>query len=112
MKKFNLGVVKMEMEPNGFPKGFMLKRNLTIKECKFIMRNLLGIDVLTNEDFIDAEEYKEYNDDLKDTVQKWLSGDAEDSAIMEYAYDCTGEEIGIMNLIPIICYLKKKDIID
>lgn len=112
MKNFNVGVVKMKMETNGYPKGFILKRDLTIKETKFIMRNLLGIDVLTKEDFEYAEEYKEYNEELKNTVQEWLSGDAEDSAIMEYAYDCAEEPIGIMNLVPIIYYLKKKGIID
>ena len=112
MKKFNIGVVKMEMEANGRPKGFILKRDLTIKESKFIMGNLLGIDVLTKEDFEYAEEYKKYNEELKNTVQEWLSGDAEDSAIMEYVYYCMVESIGIMNLVPIIYYLKKKGIID
>lgn len=47
MKNFNIGVVKLQMDPIGsFPKGFILKRDLTIKESEFIMRNLLGIDVL------------------------------------------------------------------
>ena len=32
--------------------------------------------------------------------------------MMKYAGDCGDESIGIMNLVPLICYLKKKDIID
>lgn len=34
MKKYNLGTVKVEMEANGFPKGLILKRELTIRECR------------------------------------------------------------------------------
>ena len=46
-----------------------------------------------------------------DTVNAWLRGDTDDSAIMEFAFDCSDDPIGIMNLIPIICYLQKKGII-
>ena len=112
MKKFNIGTVKMEMHQNGFPKGLSLKRKLTIRESKHIIRNLLGIDLNDKDCFDSIEEYKEYNNDVCDTVNDWLIGNCDDDSIMEYAYDCSDEPIGIMNLIPIINYLKKLDIID
>lgn len=43
MKKYNIGVVKMTMETNGFPKGFILKRKPTIREAMYILENLLLI---------------------------------------------------------------------
>ena len=111
-KKFNVGTVVMELQ-NGdtVPKGLVLKRELNIRECRYIMKNLLMIDINTEEDCFDSDEYKEYNSELKKTVNDWLRGDAEDYSIMKYAYDCSDEPIGIMNLIPIIMYLKKREII-
>lgn len=111
-KKFNVGTVLMELQKGGtVPKGLVLKRELNIRECRYIMKKLLMIDINTEEDCYDSEEYKEYNSELKKTVNDWLRGDAEDYSIMEYAYDCSDEPIGIMNLIPIIMYLKKREII-
>lgn len=112
MKRYNLGTIKLEMENNGFPKGLILKRELTVRESRYIMRNLLGIDVGTREDFDDKEGYSDYNDELQTNVNGWLVGNFDDSVIMEYAYDCSDEFIGIMNLIPILFYLKKIGVID
>lgn len=111
MKKYNLGTIKMEMETNGFPKGFILKRYLTVKECRYIMKNLLGIEIQTKEECYDTEEYREYNQELVSVVNKWLTGDYDDDYIMDYAGDCSDEQIGVFNLIPIITYLQKKEII-
>lgn len=112
MKRFNIGTIKMEMHENGFPKGLLLKRKLTIRESKHIMNNLLGIDLNDKDCFDSFEEYLQYNNDVCATVNDWLIGNCEDDSIMEYAYDCSDEPIGIMNLIPIIDYLKKHDIVD
>lgn len=49
-RNFNIGTVKITMETNGFPKGFILKRDLTLRECKHILGNLLGIELSTRED--------------------------------------------------------------
>ena len=87
-KKFNVGTVVMELQKGDtVPKGLVLKRELNIRECRHIMKNLLMIDINTEEDCLDSEEYKEYNSELKKTVNDWLRGDAEDYSIMEYAYD-------------------------
>lgn len=111
-KRFNIGTVKMQMHSNGFTKGFILKRELDVKECRYILKNLLGIEVQTKEDCYDSEEYKDYNGELRYNVNRWLKGEFDDEIIMEYAHDCSDEHLGMMNLIPIICYLKKRDIID
>ena len=111
-KKFNVGTVLMELQKDDtVPKGLVLKRELNIRECRYIMKNLLMIDINTEDDCFDSEEYKEYNSALKTTVNDWLRGDAEDDSIMEYAYDCSDEPIGMMNMIPIRMYLKKREII-
>lgn len=100
------------METNGFIKGFSLKRDLTYRECSHIIKNLLGIWHTTKEDCFDEEEWKSWRDMFITDVNQWLSGEREDDYIMqEYAGDCGDEPIGIMNLIPIICYLQKKEII-
>ena len=110
-KKFNIGSVKMEMQDNGFPKGLVLKRDLNVREAKHLMREFLGIDVNGIEEFEDKEEYNDYNNSLVSDVNSWLKGEIEDRSLMEYAYDCAEDELGVFNIIPIIFWLQSKDII-
>lgn len=112
MKKFNIGTIKTNLHTNGYVKGLVLNRDLTVKECRHIMRSILGICISTREDFDFSYDLKDYNDELTECVNKWLRGEMEDHMVMEFAYDCSDYDIGIMNLIPIIAYLKKKNIID
>ena len=58
-KILNLGKVKLTMHKNGFPKGFVMKRKATLRECRYILYRLLGINICTREDFEFPEEYKE-----------------------------------------------------
>lgn len=111
-KKFDIGAVKIEMQSNGFAKGLILKRDVSLRECKHIMRNLLGIDINDRDCFNELWEYEEFNENLVIDVNKWLRGDCEDHILMaDYAYD-SYEPLGCMNLVPIIAYLKSKGIID
>ena len=60
-KKFNVGTVVMELQKGDtVPKGLVLKRELNIRECRHIMKNLLMIDINAEEDCFDSEEYKEF----------------------------------------------------
>ena len=112
MRKFlNIGKVKLEMHNNGFPKGFILKRKLTLRECRYILSSLLGIDILEKEDFEYQEEYKDYNNELYNDVNDWLTGDIDDYKIAQYAYDCSDESLGMFNMLTITQYLIKKGII-
>lgn len=110
-KNFNLGKIRMSVHENGFVKGFVKKRELTFNECRHIVKNLLGIDLPTMEDYEYKDEYEDYRTDLIEKVNGWISGDVEDDTIMEFAWDCSDDPIGAMNIIPIAVYLKKKGII-
>ena len=110
-QKFNTGSVKMEMQDNGFPKGLVLKRDLNVREAKHLMRKFLGIDENRIEEFEYKEEYNDYNNDLASDVNSWLKGEIDDRSLMEYAYDCMEDELGVFNIIPIIFWLQSKDII-
>lgn len=110
-KTFNIGKVKLTMSENGFPKGLILKRDLTLRECRHIMLDLLGIDILNSEDFDFAEDYNDYRETMVSDVNKWLRGETIDEVIAEYAYDCATDQLGLHNMIPIIAYLLKKGII-
>ena len=111
-KNYKIGSVKMTMETNGFPKGFILKRDLNLREAKHILRDLLGIELRTIEDCYDNEEYQDQNKEYLDTVNRWLKGELEDDSIADFAFDCSDEQLGLKNMIPIVAYLKKKGIID
>nr|DAN35904.1 MAG TPA: hypothetical protein [Caudoviricetes sp.] len=109
-KIYSIGKVKLTMESNGFPKGFILKRDLTVRECRYILYSLLGINIATKDD-LDDEEYREQNEEYVQTVNAWLRGETDDSAIIEFAFDCSDEPLGLMNMLPIVAYLQKKGII-
>lgn len=112
MKKYNLGTVKMTTDANGFMKGLILKRELTLSECKYILWKFLFIELQTREDFCFDEEYRDQMNNYKETVNAWLKGDVDDDSIAEFAFDCSDEQLGLMNMIPIVEYLKKKGVID
>lgn len=109
-KIYSIGKVKLTMESNGFPKGFILKRDLTVRECRYILYSLLGINIATKDD-LDDEEYREQNEEYVQTVNAWLRGETDDSAIIEFAFDCSDEPLGLMNTLPKVAYLQKKGII-
>ena len=82
-----------------------------MRECRHILKNILCIELECAEDFDYREDYTDYNKELKETVNKWLVGDADDSIIMEYAYDCSDDDMGIWNAFKIAEYLQQREII-
>lgn len=97
-------------ESNGFIKGLILNRYLTVEECRYIMDELLGIEILEEDDLYEDEQ-QEYNEELQINVNAWLRGDADDSVIAQYMYDCQYDQLGMMQLIGILIYLQKIEVI-
>lgn len=112
IKKVNLGIVKITTHKNGVPKGLILKRDITTREAKYILSTLLGFVLYAPGDLPDRELYREILNDYKVVVNKWLRGETSDGDVAEVAYGDSGEQVGLMNMIPIISYLKKKGIIE
>lgn len=113
MKKITtiqLQAVKV-LTPNGFSHGLVTKRSVTTREARHIMNNILGIDVNDRDCFESREEYNEYNNELTQDFNDWLNGDADDQSIMDYAFDCSNEQIGLFNAFKMAEYLQKKGVI-
>lgn len=66
MESYNLGIIKMTTGESG--RGLILKRELSLDECKYILSEIFGITLYTREDFDDEEEYQEQMDKYKDTI--------------------------------------------
>ena len=105
--------LRFTRETNGFIKGLVLNRDLTVDECRYIMTELLGIEIQEEDDFCDdeQEEWQEYNEDLQHNVNDWLRGDSDDECIAEYMYDCQDDQLGMMQMIGILIYLKDIEVI-
>lgn len=99
------------LTPNGFSHGLVTKRPVTTREAKYIMQNILGIDVNNRDCFESQEDYEEYNNELTQTFNNWLNGDADDQSIMDYAFDCSDESIGLFNAFKLAEYLQKRGVI-
>ena len=111
MISINLGKIKCIGTNQNCIDGLVLKRKVTIREAKYILTNIFGIELLTKDDFENLEEYQEQNQEYTKVVNDWLIGKADNTIIMEFAWD-SNEPIGIFNLISIIYYLKKKNVIE
>lgn len=115
MKKYNIGVVKLAMMPNGFPKGFILKREPTVKETMHILQNILGF---ANKDyntwFDDKLEIEDYRKQCKFILTEYLKGDCDWSVLCNETQCYDYDEIGLPmpSALPLVCYLKQKGIID
>ena len=106
-RKYKVGDINVKIAINGYPCGLMLKRRLTLRECKHILKNLLGINLAIRDCFYDKEEYNDYNKEIEDTVNEWLNGNLEDESIAEFEADCYPGQLGIFNMFPIVMYLLK-----
>lgn len=107
---YNLGIVKMTTGESG--RGLILKRELSLDECKYILSEIFGIKLYIREDLDDEEEYQEQMDEYKDTVNAWLKGDCEDQYIADlFCVNYLENYLGIMNMVLIIDYLKKLSVI-
>ena len=111
MININLGEIKCIGTSQNRIDGLVLKRKVTIREAKYILTNIFGIELLTKDDFENLKEYQEQNQEYTRVVNDWLIGKADNTAIMEFAWD-SDEPIDIFNLISIIYYLKKKNVIE
>ena len=109
MGSYDLGIVKLTEGSCG--KGLVLKRELSLEECNYILSDILGVKLYTREDFDDSEEYQEQMDEYKDTVNSWLKGDCEDMNITSI-FMSFDEQLGCMNMVLIIDYLRKRGILE
>lgn len=111
-KIINLGEVNVKLYSTGFIDGFETKRPATIKEVRRIFYNIFGINISNLNDFGgNTKDYDEYNKNMAEIFNGWLNGSYDDQSIMDFAYDCSDEQLGLFNLIPLIIYLKEKEII-
>lgn len=114
MKNYNIGIVKMTMESNGFPKGFILKREPTIREAMYILENILGFAVGDYKDwFDDKEERKDFRKDCQSVLTKYLKGECDYSHLCNetQCYDDDESGFPIVFAFPLASYLQKKGII-
>lgn len=106
-KTYKIGEIKLKISSNGYPCGFFLKRRLNLIECKYILNNLLGINLAIRDWFDYKEEYDNYNQEIEDTFNEWINGNLDDDAIAKFEAECYPGKLGIFNMFPIAAYLLK-----
>lgn len=107
---YNLGIVKMTTGESG--RGLILKRELSLDECKYILSEIFGITLYTREDVVDEEEYIEQNLEYQKVVNKWLKGECSSKNVDYFRIIWDDRKTDIVDLIPILAYLKRRKIID
>lgn len=107
---YNLRIVKMTTGESG--RGLILKRELSLDECKYILSEIFGIKLYTREDVVDEEEYIEQNLEYQKVVNKWLKGECSSKNVDYFRIIWDDRKTDIVDLIPILAYLKRRKIID
>lgn len=110
MESYNLGIIKMTTGKVG--KGLVLKRELTTAECRYVLKKILDINIYTREDVVDEEEYIEQNLEYQKVVNKWLKRECSSKNVDYFRIIWDDRKIDIVDLIPILAYLKRRKIID
>lgn len=96
IKEINLQF-KFDYNDYNSPNGFILQRDLTEKECRYILEDILMI----------YEKYwGKHKNNIKNIVNNWLRGETGDYLIMELQED-SSESICIWSSFEIVKYLKK-----
>lgn len=107
---YNLGIVKMTTGESG--RGLILKRELTTAECRYVLKKILDINIYTREDVVDEEEYIKQNLEYQKVVNKWLKGECSSKNVDYFRIIWDDRKTDIVDLIPILAYLKRRKIID
>lgn len=111
-KRFPVGNVPVTLNDNGHAKGLKLGRKLTAEECKVILRSVFGCSIYGYEDFESAAAFNDYNNHIAKDVNEWLTGNSHSMAFVEkYSGSFDEESVGPFCIIPIISYLRSKEII-
>lgn len=113
-KLYNIGTVRLTMENNGFPKGFILKREPNTREAMYILENILGFAVGDYKEwFDDKEERQDFRKDCQSALTKYLKGECDYSHLCNETQCYDDDEIGfpIAFAFPLALYLQKKGII-
>ena len=113
-KNYKIGTVRITMETNGFPKGFVLKREPTIRESMYILQKILGF---ANDDykdwFDDTIERQDYRKQCRFILTEFLKGDCDWTHLCNETQCYDYDEIGfpMASAFSMASYLKKKGII-
>lgn len=115
-KKFPIGDIQLRLTDDGFPVGLKLRRKLTTPECRYIMKTIFGCRLLERNDYSNLQSaiqsFKEYNDKLTTAVNDWLTGrELSMDFIERFSVDYIEEILTPFSIIPILTYLKSKEII-
>lgn len=93
-------------------RGLILKRELSSDECRYVLKKILDINIYTREDVVDEEEYIEQNLEYQKVVNKWLKGECSSKNVDYFRIIWDDRKTDIVDLIPILAYLKRRKIID
>ncbi|MFG6426033.1 MAG: hypothetical protein K1W14_06505 [Muribaculaceae bacterium] len=116
MKKiYNIGTVKMTMQSNGYPQGFVLKREPTVREAMYILSKILGFANEDYKDWFDDElERQDYRKQCRFILTEYLKGDVDWECLCNetQCYDCDEMGFPMASAFPLAVYMKQKGIIE
>lgn len=113
--KLNIGIVSLTMASNGFPKGFILKREPTVSETMHILQKILGFANEDYKDWFDSEEEREdYRERCMIILTSFLKGGCDWPCLCSETHCYDDDETGfpMPSAFPLTVYLKHCGIIE
>lgn len=99
---------------NPIPYALVLKRDLTVREACYCLRNLMGFNLnLSLEEYDTEEERNDYRQEITKAFNKYLRGTCDWSSLCDATYCYDDDDMGpsIACHLYVIEYLIKKEII-
>lgn len=112
--KINKNINVLCSTANPIPFGLELKRDLTIKEACYCLKNIMGFNIqLSFDEFESKEELNEYKEEITKELNDYLKGKSDWGTLCEttYCYDYDNMGISIACHLYVLSYLIKKGII-
>lgn len=112
MKNYNVGEISLIEEKDDYPRGLNLKRELTLKECKYILENILKIDFADKTMFGCKEEFDDYKKQIVFLINSWIKGEIDLGTVLTECGEYYEKDVPVFIAFPLVEYLRKIDAID
>lgn len=94
--------------------GLLMKRDLSVREACYCLRNLMGFDINSSiEEFEDEFDRKDYRNNITQALNRYIKGDADWNHLCEETYCYDYDNIGpdLVSHLRLVEYLSRKNII-
>lgn len=97
---------------NNIPSGVVMKRDVTQREARHILENILGFNITDEIEGLEPDEREDFRNEYTDVINKYIKGEADWPYLCEAC--CCYDDVDCISYAPflwMVSYLQEKGII-